>query len=134
MAGPGKTGRKTKCTPEITKRILDLIKGGNYRNVACAAAGIDSRVLREWLMRGAKGEQPYANFSAEMDIAEAQGEARHVLTITSASKADWRAAAFILKTKYRKNWHEEREVEVVNPSGRTEVHVHLTPDSSDESS
>jgi hypothetical protein len=113
MAGPGKPGRKTKCVPEITDKILALIRGGNYRDTACAAAGIDSRVMREWLIRGAKGEEPFATFSAAMDEAEGAAEARHVLTITSASKEDWRAAAWILSRKYHKRWGDKIQVEVM---------------------
>jgi hypothetical protein len=105
-------GRKTRCVPEVTDKILNLIRTGNYRETACAAAGVAPQVMREWLRRGATGEEPYATFSRQMDEAEAQAESRHVLTITSASKDDWRAAAWILSRKYNKRWGDKIQIEV----------------------
>ena len=105
-------GRKTKCTPELTERIAQLIKAGNYRETACAASGVSSRQMREWLQKGAEGLEPFASFLEAMDVAEAGAEARHVLTITSASKEDWRAAAWILSRKYHKRWGDKIQVEI----------------------
>jgi hypothetical protein len=79
--------------------------------------------MREWLRRGALGEEPFLTFSREMDIAEAHGESRHVLTIANASKDDWRAAAFILKTKYKKRWGENEPNDQPAP---TEVNITVT--------
>src|ERR1044072_1100662 len=104
-------GRKTKLTPEVGEKIVKLISAGNYRETACAAAGIDARTLRNWLKWGAEGTEPYATLSAEMEEAEGSAEARHVLTLVSASKEDWRAAAWFLSRKWPERWAENRVVD-----------------------
>lgn len=47
-------GRPTKCTPEITARILSYVEQGNYIEIAAAAAGINKTTLYDWLKRGAR--------------------------------------------------------------------------------
>lgn len=45
-------GRPTKLTPQRHHRIVQLIRNGNYIDVACAAAGLDSRSYYKWCARG----------------------------------------------------------------------------------
>lgn len=110
-------------TDERREKILQLIRAGNYRETACAAVGIDSRTMRIWLKRGAKGEKPYASFCAAMEEAEASAEARHVLTLTSASKEDWRAAAWILSRKYSDRWGERVKIDQDKSKGDAQLNV-----------
>jgi hypothetical protein len=93
-----------KLTIEAHERIVSLLRAGNFRETAAAAAGIDARTLRNWLKRGADGEEPFAAFAADLDAAEAQAEARDVATIAKAASDDWKAAAWRLERKSRKHW------------------------------
>jgi hypothetical protein len=110
-------GRPSRLTPETSEKILTLVRMGNYRETACAAAGIESRTMRVWLQRGAKGEKPYAEFARKMDEAEAGAEARHVMTLATASRVDWRAAAWILSRKYHDRWGDRVQVELQDRLG-----------------
>jgi hypothetical protein len=95
-------------TPEIADRIVNMLKLGNYQETAAAAAGIDARTLRRWLHRGAsREEEPYATFAARVLEAEASAESRHVGTLYSASREDWRAAAWILSRKSPDRWGDK---------------------------
>lgn len=105
-------GRPSKLTKETAEKIIGLIRLGNYRETAYAAAGICRHTMRVWLRRGEAGEEPYASFAKRVEEAEAGGEARHVATLFSASKDDWRAAAWILARKYSDRWGDKIQVEI----------------------
>lgn len=51
-AAEGLTIPQAGPTPEITQRLCDAIRDGNYGNVACGYAGIDIKRCRAWLARG----------------------------------------------------------------------------------
>lgn len=50
-------GRRSKLTPERGDKIVKLIKGGNYVQVACAAVGISEKTFYNWATaaRGVEG-------------------------------------------------------------------------------
>jgi hypothetical protein len=70
-----KVGRPTKCTPERVAIIEKVIcEHHGSRHAAAAMAGIDYTTLLDWEDRGAKGEEPYAEFSHRLAQAEAEAE------------------------------------------------------------
>lgn len=97
-------GRKTKLTPETHQRIVSYVRAGNFRVTAAAAAGISPVTLRDWLRRGARGEEPFVQFREDVDAAEAQAEARDVALISRAAEHDWKAAAWRLERKVGRRW------------------------------
>lgn len=109
---------RRKLTPETRDRILALIKAGNYRETACAAVGIRSDTLRDWLKRGAREEGTiYADFSDLMDQAEAEAEARDVALIGKAGQEDWRALAWRLERRGKERWRTSAEHEHTGAKG-----------------
>ena len=44
--------RITKLTPKMQKKIITLVKGGNYYSTACKACGISEATLCNWMARG----------------------------------------------------------------------------------
>ena len=100
-------GRPTKLKKETTEKILKLIRMGNYRETACAAAGVNARTMRNWLQWGADGEPGYAEFAEAMEEAESQAEAGLLMGIRQST--DWKAHAFILARRFGKNWTEKTE-------------------------
>ena len=92
-----KPGRKTKCTPAVTAKILQHIKRGSFLETACAAAGVSSRQVREWMQRAAKGEQPYRKFADELEVAAAEAEGLFVAALLASAKKDWKAIAWWLE-------------------------------------
>lgn len=108
----GTVGRPTSLTPEVAKAICDTIEAGNYRSVACAAAGISRATLVNWERLGAEGKAPYADFLAELQSAEARfeikivGELRNAVKgIPGESSADlWQSKAWLLERRFASRW------------------------------
>ena len=105
-------GRPTDLTPDLAKRICDLIRGGNYIETACRCVGICNATLYHWLKRGGKGEEPFAKFVSEVEKAVAQAEANDVLNIGRASATQWQAAAWRLERKQPKKWGRRDHIEI----------------------
>lgn len=102
----------SKLTPEVHEKIVRLIRAGNYRETACAAAGIWARTMRTWLRLGSEGLEPYAQFAADIAQAEAEAEARDVALIAKAGTEDWKAAAWRLERKVHDRWARRDRPEV----------------------
>ncbi len=112
--------RPTKLTPELQAEILRNIKTCAYRETACAAAGIDSKTLRNWLARAKRGGDTnaiYRRFAAALEEAEARAEVVDLVTIGKAARDDWRAAAWRLSRKYPDRWGERQRLEHSGPDG-----------------
>jgi transposase len=112
--------RPTKLNPEISHRIVNLVRAGNYRETAAAAAGINPKTLRNWLHRGSKGGKSnaaYAQFSADLDTAEAEAELRDNKRINDAAEKDWRAAAWRLARKNPDRWGDRQRFEHTGADG-----------------
>jgi len=88
-----KPGARTKRTPETAKRIIDLLKLGNYRDHAYTAAGISHDTFYKWL----KADPA---FSEAVEKAEAEAIAFHMSQIIKASReGTWQASAWFLERK-----------------------------------
>jgi transposase len=51
-----KMARPSKLTPEVTKRLTEAIRAGNYYEAACGYAGIGYSTFRAWMVRGEKAK------------------------------------------------------------------------------
>ena len=100
-----------KLTRDVHKKIVAIVRVGNCRETAAAAAGINARTLRRWLRRGADGEEPYESFAEAVDEAEAYAEARDLRVIVEAGKTDWRAAAWRLERRGGARWGYKQQFE-----------------------
>lgn len=129
MATKDTGGRPTKLTPEIHKRIVLLVRRGNFRETAAAAAGVDSKTFRNWLRMGARGRDPYKKFSEDVDQAEADAEAKDIAKL-KASK-DWKATAWRLERRHQDRWGGKQRHEISGPDGGP-VRVDMTKLSDDE--
>jgi len=100
----------TKLTPETHAKIVGLLRHGNYLETAAAAAGISSRSIRNWIKKGAKGEEPYATFAADVEQAIAEGEALDVVKMAQLARGtkehapDMRALSWRLERRHRERW------------------------------
>ena len=99
--------RPSKCTPKVRETIAKYIALAVPRSVACTTAGIDVRTLRIWMERAEKGEQPYKDFAAELEHAEAEAHAKLVTRLYVSAGKDWRALAWILSRKYPDQWGDQ---------------------------
>ena len=125
-------GRPELLTPEVHKRIIELIAGGNFPETAAAVVGVSRPTLRHWLLEGARAkrdaaggkkcspkERRWASFLTDVDAALGEAEARDVLLIAkqaqggiNGSGADWRASAWLLEHRNRDRWGRVEKVEM----------------------
>ena len=119
-------GRPTKLTPELTVKICDMLRAGNYLETAAAYAGIDKATLHRWLKRGRaemdriasqgkgkikRSEQPFVDFCNSVEKALSEGEVRDLIIISNAAKSDWKAAAWKLERKFPDKWGRKERVD-----------------------
>jgi hypothetical protein len=114
----GRPGRASKLTADVAEKIITVVRAGNLRETAAAAGGITTNTMRNWLRRGASGEEPYASFSEALDIAEAEVETTTVGVIEKAAKAgDWKAAAYLLENRGPRRWSRTTRLEHTGKDG-----------------
>lgn len=93
--------RPTKLNEEVARRIVDLVRVGNFLETASEAAGVERRTVSRWLKRGAEEETgPFREFREAVEKAQAESESRDVALIAKAAKDDWQAAAWRLERKF----------------------------------
>jgi predicted site-specific integrase-resolvase len=89
---------RPKLDPDITQRIVDLVRAGHYLEVAATAAGIHKTTLHRWLRIGREQKRGrYRRFLTAVERAQAEAESRDVALIARAATDDWRAAAWRLE-------------------------------------
>jgi hypothetical protein len=105
VAHVGVNGPKTILTEELIGRVEQMLRAGNYVEVACAAAGVGRRTFYEWLSRGEEETIGlYKDFHDRVDHAKAEGEARNVALVAKAASTSWQAAAWMLERQYPERW------------------------------
>lgn len=109
-----KTGPPPKFTDpgwaENKAELLRLIREGNYFETAAAQVGLSSKTVRDWVRRGARGEEPYEEYSLEIRKAQAEAESLAVSRVVDAEVTDWRAAAWRLERQHAKRWGQQIKV------------------------
>jgi DNA-binding XRE family transcriptional regulator len=98
--------RPTKRTPEVEKKLRDLLRCGATRADAARAAGITYETLRQW-------EKDDAEFAEDIAQSESECAARMAARIyqeATRSDGDWRAAVEWLKRRRRDEWSERQEI------------------------
>ena len=119
MAG----GRPTKLTPEVQKKIVDMISAGNYVETAASYAGVSKVSLYDWMKRGNKASKGiYREFLNVIEKALAESEIRDVLTIGTAAKMNWQAAAWRLERKSPAKWGRKTNFEL-NPMDEHRIKI-----------
>ena len=108
-----KRGRKTLCTPEMTRRLCKFITGACTIKTTCEACGVSEKSFYEWIARGAGGEQPFAQFRAS--VTRARGVAKAKIVRSILDFPDWRAKLEILARVFPDEY------------GRTEPRVIVIP-------
>ncbi|MDB4884562.1 MAG: hypothetical protein JWL95_3328 [Gemmatimonadetes bacterium] len=119
-----RTGRPSDLTPETVKRIADAIRGGADRITAARYGGVHRSTLARWMNKGRKQRRgEFKDFCDAIDAAEAEFVVQSVALVTIAGRgrparidpktgaiimpaqeADWRAAAWLLERRARKQY------------------------------
>ena len=104
-----KMARPSKLTPEVTKRLTEAIRAGNYYEAACAYAGIAYSTFREWMVKGEKAKSgKYREFMEAVKKAEHEAEVRMVAMWQKHMPDNWQAIATFLERRYPERWGRKR--------------------------
>lgn len=125
-----------KFTKERTRKLIKLLRAGNYKETACQAVGISSRTLRDWMKYGESLDAPekYATFAREVREAEAGAEEIAVSALMTAGTPppetqcaacggvcqlcakqrgfDWRAMEAWLKRRHADRWGDQIQMRI----------------------
>lgn len=105
LCGPHARRANGAYSAELATRLITMLRAGNTARAAQRANGISHWTFDDWMARGARGEQPYAEFRARVDAARGEAEVRHVAQVARAAQEDWHAASWMLERRLR----DERE-------------------------
>lgn len=114
-------GRPTIISDAIVRKIVKLLRDGNYFDTACKAAGISVSSGYAWRERGQRyaeaqalgveanpDDEPYFRFLESVEKASAEAEAEAVALVKKAAKSkhegEWQAAAWYLERRNTKAW------------------------------
>jgi hypothetical protein len=100
-------GRPSLLTPELTEQLIAMLRVGNYVHVALRVVGIAGPTWRKWKARArsdAPEDAPYRELATRVAGAMAEGQIRHVATISRAADQDWRAATWLLERQCPELW------------------------------
>src|SRR5439155_3987146 len=64
-----------------------------------------------WVLKGQKGLEPYRGFCEALTRAAEEAQVRLVERIEQHSIGDWRAAAFILERRNKKDWGRHETID-----------------------
>jgi hypothetical protein len=94
-------GRPTKCTPDVTRRLVEAFRVGATHAIACEYAGIVKETMYQWFEKAAQGREPYVTCAAQVKRSQGVAAVGWLAKIEQAASAgDWRAAAWKLERRY----------------------------------
>lgn len=121
-------GRKPKLTPQVHKKLVDMIRGWNYVSTACTACRITEQSYYNWeksahiysqyinsvtddneqVPRHIASLKIYFDLFEDIKNAEAESEAEAVGIIRKGAKAkNWIAAATWLSRRFKTRWRDD---------------------------
>jgi transposase len=100
-----KMARPSKLTPEVTKRLTEAIRAGNYYEAACGYAGIHYSTFRKWMQKGEVAKSGmFREFFEAITRAEYEAEVRMVAQWQKHMPEDYRAIRDFLERRYPDRW------------------------------
>jgi transposase len=118
-------GKGGKIETTVGERIVQLLRAGNYKEIAARAAGVGTSTLYRWLETGEADHEhdrdtPLREFWDAVEKAQAEAEATDLALIAKAARSgQWQAAAWRLERKFPDRWgrREKHTHEVAGPNG-----------------
>jgi hypothetical protein len=108
-AEDGKSGRPITLDDELSARIAAEVRLGAKPVRAAALCGVSRSTWYRWLEQHADRLQPYARLIGPILLAQEAFEAVQEQKIAGAS--EWQAAAWILKTRHRREYGDKVEIQ-----------------------
>jgi hypothetical protein len=98
--GSKQFGRPTKLTPELTKKVADIVRAGCYLDTAARYCGVAKASFHDWMAKGHKQKRGiFRDFLDALEEAQAAADIRDHARISTASAKDWKAAVAHLKLR-----------------------------------
>ncbi len=109
-------GRPTLLTKEVQKSICEEITGGAYLKDACAVNDITYSTLRNWMKRGANGEEVYLQFFDASKKAEAiyKRNTRANMSKLGKEAKRWEQGAWQLERRFPEDYGKHEVVHHVD--------------------
>lgn len=139
--------RLEEFTDKERATLLNSLRAGNFRTTACAAVGISTQTLRNWVDRARAGEEPYADFVADLEQVEALAEVETANVIAMCARGevpkdkdgnvipeeerpfrDWKAAAFLLERRGARRWAPTLKSELTGKDGEALIPAEPSPE------
>jgi len=114
----GRPSKLQKLSDEVRAQILAEIRRGAAPHRAAALADIAESTFFGWMAYEPQDAEPYASFRRAVRVAQRAWEADQESAISSA--ADWRARAWMLERRQRKEYGSEVKVEHAGSIGRAD--------------
>ena len=111
-------GRPKKLNSHTQSLILEAVRAGMTRKLTAQYACIDVSTLYNWLAKGRQGKKEYRDFLEAVQLAEAKGAMYNLSLIRMAAKKDWKAAAWLLRTRHPGFCDSNEEPEPITPADR----------------
>ena len=143
-------GRRSKLeefTDKDRATLLNSLRAGNFRSTACAAVGISTQTLKNWEERAHAGEEPFADFIADLEQVEALAEVETANVIAMCARGevpkdkdgnvipeadrplrDWKAAAFLLERRGARRWAPTLKSELTGKDGEPLIPPEPSPE------
>ncbi len=114
-----------KLTPAAHKKIVEMLKAGNFKGTAAAHARVHVNTLNNWLLRGldemdefgnvtVRAKEPFRRFRMDVDEATAVYEGESVKAIDASG--DWKAKAWLLARRFP-HWNGKTTIEHTGSGG-----------------
>lgn len=105
-------GRPSKLTPDAMDKIIEAIRAGNYKDVACEWAGVPQRTVRDWMKWGKeRPDSEYGEFRRKVRTAEKAAEVQLVGEVRLAAKRDAKHAEWLLARRWPERWARTEKLE-----------------------
>lgn len=122
----GENGRPSKLTPDLRVSLLNAIMVGLSVEKACAYVKIHKQSYYNWINQGRIDDEQnndsiYREFFDSLRNAEEKAEIK--LLVDLQKEEDWRAKAWLLERRFRRDWARTEKVEVTGKDGRPVAHV-----------
>ena len=121
------TGRPTDCTPDVCERIITALRSGLSMMAAATAGGIHDSTLHEWVRRGKAGEQPFADFAQQVQMAKQAGLMPLEAAVLKGGLKNPKVALAILRARNPREWGGVQRHEHSGPDGGPVAVVALDP-------
>jgi hypothetical protein len=118
-------GRPSLFTPDTCATIIDCLRRGIKRKLACAKARVAYDTFNTWLQKGADDpDSAFGRFRQEVLDAETDGKFTLVESWLDQTKRDFRAAAKYLAILDPDEYSEQRQLRIMHEGTVTHEHVH----------